>query len=107
MNRALRRQQLKDQPKAGAKSTRPAAQGRAIPRTGPAPASARPRSGVSRLVPRFAMEIISELRKVQWPTRDEVIHLTVVVVIVTIIIGAVLGLIDIAFGRLVDEVLLD
>jgi preprotein translocase subunit SecE len=104
MNRALRRQQLKE-PKPG-KAARPAAQGRAIPRTGPSTAP-RSRSGVSRFVPRFAMEIISELRKVQWPTRDEVIHLTVVVVIVTIIIGAILGLIDIGFGWLVDEILLD
>jgi len=53
------------------------------------------------------MDIVNELRKVVWPTRDTVVHLTVVIVIVTIIIGAVLGLIDIGFGWLIDETLLN
>ena len=105
MNRALRRQQLKE-PKAGAKA-RPGAQ-RAIPRTGPTPGvSARPRTGLSKYVPRFLSEVISELRKVVWPSRDDIVHLTVVICILTIIIGAILGLIDIAFGRIIDEILLD
>lgn len=103
MNRALRRQQLKE----GAnKSARPAS---AMPRTGPSrppaggPAAAR--GGFLR--PRFAMEIISELRKVTWPSRHDVWNLTLVVTVVTIIIGAVLGGIDIAFGWLIDQTLLN
>jgi preprotein translocase subunit SecE len=104
MNRALRRQQLKE-PKPGAKA-RPGAQ-RAIPRTGPAPGAAtRARTGLNRFVPRFISEVISELRKVVWPSRDDIVHLTVVICIVTVMIGAVLGVIDIAFGRLIDETLL-
>ena len=56
--------------------------------------------------PRFFMDIISELRKVVWPTRDDTMYLAVVVVIVTIIFGALLGAIDIGFGWLVDQTLL-
>jgi preprotein translocase SecE subunit len=52
------------------------------------------------------MDIISELRKVVWPSRSDVWHLTIVVVIVTILIGAALGGIDIAFGQLIDNTLL-
>ena len=51
-------------------------------------------------------DIISELRKVVWPSREDTLHLAVVVCIVTIIFGAVLGLIDIGFGWLVDNTIL-
>jgi preprotein translocase SecE subunit len=52
------------------------------------------------------MDIITELRKVAWPTRDDVVYLTIVVVVVTIIIGAILGAIDIGFGWLIDHTIL-
>ena len=52
------------------------------------------------------MDIINELRKVVWPTRDDVVYLTIVVVIIVIIFGAVLGLIDIGFGWLIDNTIL-
>jgi preprotein translocase SecE subunit len=52
------------------------------------------------------MDIISELRKVVWPSRYDVWHLTVVVVIVTLIVGAALGGIDMAFAQLIDHTLL-
>ena len=69
--------------------------------------AAQPRSkGVGGLTPRFATDIISELRKVIWPKREDVMHLTIVVVIVTILIGAFLGLVDIGFSWLIDKTLL-
>ena len=52
------------------------------------------------------MDVISELRKVIWPKREDVYHLTFVIVIVTVLIGAVLGLIDIGFSQLIDHTLL-
>lgn len=52
------------------------------------------------------MDIVNELRKVTWPTRDDVVYLTIVVVIIVIIFGAVLGLIDIGFGWLIDNTIL-
>jgi preprotein translocase subunit SecE len=56
--------------------------------------------------PRFFMDIFNELRKVAWPSRDDVVHLTGVVVVVALILGALLGAIDIGFGWLVDNTLL-
>ncbi len=102
-NRALRRQQTREP-----KSKRGAAK-RALPSTGPRPPS-RPSStggGILSWRPQFIMDVITELRKVVWPERGDVVHLTIVVVIVTILIGAILGAIDIGFGWIIDEVLLN
>ena len=52
------------------------------------------------------MDIFNELRKVAWPSREDVVHLTGVVVVVALILGALLGAIDIGFGWLVDNTLL-
>ncbi len=56
--------------------------------------------------PRWAMDIISELRKVTWPTRQETVHLTVVVVVISLLFGIVLGTADFAFSWLVEETIL-
>jgi preprotein translocase subunit SecE len=53
------------------------------------------------------MDIITELRKVVWPSGQETIHLTIVVVIVAIIMGALLGSIDVGFGWIIDKALLN
>lgn len=42
----------------------------------------------------FLKEVREELKKVVWPTRDEVIRLTTVVIIVSVIVGIFLGGID-------------
>lgn len=42
----------------------------------------------------FLKETRDELKKVVWPTRDEVIRLTSVVIIVSVIVGIFLGGID-------------
>lgn len=41
----------------------------------------------------------SELRKVVWPTRDETINLTVIVLTVTIGMSAFLGVLDYLFAQ--------
>lgn len=102
-NRALRRQKTREP-----KSKRGGAQ-RAIPSTGPRQ-QGRPSSGGGGLLswrPQFIVDIITELRKVVWPERGDVVHLTIVVVIVTLLIGAVLGAIDIGFGWIIDRTLLN
>jgi preprotein translocase subunit SecE len=43
---------------------------------------------------RFVEESIAELRKVLWPSRDEVVASTKVVIVSMVIISALLGLID-------------
>ena len=63
---------------------------------------------IKRKKSRFAFvgDTISELRKVVWPTRQETLRLTVMVLIVCITIGLVLGAIDYGFAELVSKVLL-
>ena len=70
-----------------------------------APTEGPARKG-SLLRPRWAMDIISELRKVTWPSRREVMNLTVVVIVVSLLLGMVLGAADLAFGWVVEETIL-
>ena len=55
---------------------------------------------------RFLGDIVGELRKVTWPTRQEAIRLTVMVLIVCAVVGVILALLDYGFGRLVQDVFL-
>lgn len=48
---------------------------------------------------RYFRETIGELRKVNWPTRQEAVNLTIVVLIVTFSMSALLGLLDFLFSR--------
>ena len=56
--------------------------------------------------PRIIIEVVDELRKVVWPSRQETRSLTTVVVIVSVSIGAFLGAVDWGFSRLLERVLL-
>ena len=51
---------------------------------------------------RFFGETISELKKVVWLTRRELIYLTTLVLITAAVAGLVLGVLDYGFTRLVD-----
>ncbi len=57
------------------------------------------------LRPRWAEDIISELRKVTWPSREETQNLTIVVLIVATAFGLFLGGIDMFFNWLIDNTL--
>ncbi|HLI26190.1 MAG TPA: preprotein translocase subunit SecE [Chloroflexota bacterium] len=39
-------------------------------------------------------EVIAELRKVTWPTREEALKLTALVITITVVVGLFLGAID-------------
>jgi preprotein translocase subunit SecE len=52
----------------------------------------------------YFSEIINELKKVVWLTRREIVYLTGMVLIVTIIAGIVLGALDYGFSQLVGNV---
>lgn len=51
----------------------------------------------------FFSDTISELKKVTWLTRREVLYLTGLVLIVTIAVGAVLALIDFGFSAFISR----
>lgn len=55
---------------------------------------------------KFVREIITELKKVVWLTRREIIYLTFLVLIVSIAFGIVLGIIDYGFANLVNKAFL-
>ncbi len=59
---------------------------------------------LGRLQPRFIADIIAELRKVTWPTLAETRYLTIVVAIVAVVVGLLLGGVDLVFGWIVERV---
>ncbi|MFQ5595133.1 MAG: preprotein translocase subunit SecE [Anaerolineae bacterium] len=50
-------------------------------------------------VVRYIKATRSELRKVVWPTRDETVNLTIIVLIVTIGMSVFLGILDFLFAQ--------
>ena len=48
----------------------------------------------------FFTEVIAELRKAHWPTRQEALRLSILVLVVCAIVGAILGALDLAFTQL-------
>jgi preprotein translocase subunit SecE len=49
---------------------------------------------------RFFAEVWAELRKAEWPTREEAIRLTGMVITIAAVVAAILGVIDIGFNNL-------
>jgi len=62
------------------------------------------RSGPRRF--KFFGETVSELKKVVWLTRREIIYLTALVLVVAGAFGVVLGVLDYGFTRLIDDIFL-
>ena len=59
------------------------------------------KQNIFQRIKRWFKETAGELRKVSWPTREEALALTRIVLIVTIIMSAILGVLDFIFARLV------
>lgn len=55
---------------------------------------------------KFVSDIVAELRKVVWPTRQEATYLTTIVIIVTIVVAIALWVIDMGFSELMNFILL-
>ena len=56
-------------------------------------------------IQRYFSETTGELRKVSWPTRQEAIQLTIIVLAVMVFMGVFLGLVDLLSGNLLNAVL--
>jgi preprotein translocase subunit SecE len=106
MSRALRRQPLVQKPPAKAPPFRTGSRPQKKQETAAVAEAMKKRSLYDRLMPRFVRDIISELKKVTWPTREETLRLTFAVVVVSVAIGLSLGGIDIGFNWIVDHSLL-
>lgn len=46
--------------------------------------------------------LIGELKKVTWPSRQETFRLTVIVLLISLIIGAYVGIIDILLAKVLE-----
>ena len=64
----------------------------------PAQGEAGPRGGLFQ----FFGEAVSELKKVTWPSRQETMRLTLLVLAISASIGVTLGLIDFLFTKMFD-----
>jgi preprotein translocase subunit SecE len=56
-------------------------------------------------VQEFIKEVMVEFRKVTWPSRQELINSTAVVIVVTVVLAFFLGGVDIGLARIVERVL--
>jgi preprotein translocase SecE subunit len=58
------------------------------------------------LRPQFVEGVVSELRKVTWPSLQDTRNLTFVVIVVAAVIGLFLGGVDILFNWIIERTLL-
>ena len=65
----------------------------------PASSEATRRGGIWQ----FFGEVVTELKKVTWPSRQETIRLTIMVIAISGAIGVVLGILDLLYNRLFTQ----
>ena len=58
--------------------------------------------GFFKGIGRFFKNMYHEMKNVSWPTRKEVINYSVVVFVFMIVMGIIIGVIDLGAGALVD-----
>lgn len=59
--------------------------------------------GVKPLI--FLKEVKTELGKVVWPTRQETIRLTSIVILISVLVGLYIGGLDILFTKLTEFII--
>lgn len=64
----------------------------------PAPGEVTRRGGLFQ----FFGEVVSELKKVTWPSRAETVRLTLFVIALSVFIGIGLGVLDVLFTKLFE-----
>jgi preprotein translocase subunit SecE len=112
MARSLRRQPLVQKPPSKGPSFRPSGkrpQSKAQQAAATSPEVRAKRSFIERipLIGRPAQDIVSELKKVTWPTRQETTRLAIAIIVVAVAIGMALGAVDLGFNWLVENTLLE
>ena len=58
-----------------------------------------------KTITNYLAEVRSELIKVVWPKREQVVKLTLIVLVISAIVGAYLGGLDFAFTKLLELVI--
>jgi len=54
---------------------------------------------------KYFREVRAEVRKVTWPSREEVLRLSAIVIVVMILMSAFMAIIDFAFSRLMAAII--
>ncbi len=70
----------------------------------PAGGSTGERPGLGARMALFYRQVISELRKVIWPTRRELITYTTVVIVFVTVVAAIVAVLDLVFAKAVLRV---
>ena len=55
-------------------------------------------------IQKFFKEVLSEMRKVSWPNKHDIKEGTVVVIVMSAMVGVFLSIIDFIFSKIVDFV---
>lgn len=50
----------------------------------------------------FLIEVRRELKKVTWPTRQEITQMTTLVVVVSLAVGIYIGIIDVVLAKAIE-----
>ncbi|HPS20217.1 MAG TPA: preprotein translocase subunit SecE [Candidatus Omnitrophota bacterium] len=53
-------------------------------------------------ITKFMSQVRTEMEKVNWPTKDEMVASTVIVIISTLLLGAFIGICDFGISRMVN-----
>ena len=61
--------------------------------------------GIVTRLREFVQEVLAEFRKVTWPSRDELINSTSIVIVVTVVLAFFLGVVDISLTKVVERIL--
>jgi preprotein translocase subunit SecE len=71
-----------------------------------APREARPVAARERVTPKqYVTEVRSEMRRVSWPTRNEVINYTIIVLVTLVAMTGLIAGCDYLFGELIIQLL--
>jgi preprotein translocase subunit SecE len=57
-------------------------------------------------IKQFLREAYSEMQKVSWPTREQTIQYTTLVVVISLAVAIFLGVLDYSFGSLIKKFIL-
>ena len=63
-------------------------------------AQAKEKKNIFKSIAKYFREVKSEMKKVTWPTKDQLIRQTLVVIVAIIVIGAFILALDLIFGNL-------
>jgi preprotein translocase subunit SecE len=61
--------------------------------------------GVFARVNEFVREVLLEFKRVTWPSRQELVNSTTVVIVVTLVLAFFLGAVDIGLTKVVERIL--